>query len=266
MKTYRRYANILGTLSVVAAMTGCTSSHYETPGRGADFRELSLTGSSKRTLTDSTVLTALDKKALAAFPTGLAVVRIQSPGYSSRSAQGWGTGRYSIVTTRDIETATHFERLAKMSQVTGVAPLNRLLFDSSEMNSDLELRHAAALLHADVLLIYTLDTVFHVSDEAVPLSVITLGLSPNRSVHATTTASAVFMGTHNGYIYGTAEATARNDRLSSAWTDGEAIDAARRRTETEAFEQLVGSLESTWSQIVRQYSINETERTVSRSE
>jgi hypothetical protein len=255
----------MGGLLLNLGMAGCAKT-YVTPGRGADFRELSLTGDSKRILTDSTVLTALDKKALAAFPTGLAVVRIQSPGYHSHSAQGWGTGRYSIVTTRDIETEAHFERLARMPQVKGVAPLNRLLFDSSEMNSDLELRHAAALLHADVLLIYTLDTVFHVSDEAVPLSVITLGLSPNRSVHATTTASAVFMGTHNGYIYGTAEATARNDRLSSAWTDGEAIDAARRRTETEAFEQLVGGLEKTWSQVVSRYSINETERTESRGE
>lgn len=234
-------------------LAGCASK-YVTPMRGADLRELGLTGDSKRALTDLTVQQALDKQPLASFPTGLAVVRIQSPGYSSQTAQGWGTGRYSIVTTRDIEQDAQFERLGKLPRVTAVAPVNRLLFTSGRLDSDLELRHAAALLHADVLLIYTLDTTFYIDDPAVPLSVISLGLSPNRCVRATTTASAVFMGTHNGYIYGLAEATAHNDRISSAWTDGDAIDVARRRTETEAFGKLVMELERTWTGILLQHA------------
>lgn len=245
-------------LLVSTCLAGCASSEYVTPMRGADFRELGLTEVRKRALTDSTVQQALDKKALASFPTGLAVVRIQSPGYCSQTAQGWGTGRYSIVTTRDIESDAQFDRLGRMPQVSAVAPVNRLLFDSRSLDSDLELRHAAALLHADVLLIYTLDTTFYVDDPAIPLSVISLGLSPNRCVRATTTASGVFMGTHNGYIYGVAETTAHNDRITSAWTDSNAIDVARRRTETEAFEKLIEELEKTWVQVIRQYAGNTT--------
>lgn len=104
-----------------------------------------------------------------------------------------------------------------------------------------------------MLLIYTLDTTFTTNDAAVPLTVITLGLSPNQVVRASTTASAVLMGTRNGYVYAVAEVTKRNDRIASAWTDSQAIDDARRKTETQAFEALVSELEKAWADVVRRY-------------
>lgn len=252
---YRTTMRSAATFALLPTLLVCgCATAYTTPRRGANLREIGLTDQARRVLTDAAVQQALDKKPLAAFPTSLAVVRIQEPGYRSETAIGWGSldSRYSIVTTRDVESDAQFQRLARMAKVTGVAPVNRLLFDSPHLRSDLELRHAAGLLHADILLIYTLDTTFYVDDPAVPLTVITLGLSPNRKAKAMTTASAVFMGTHNGYVYGIAEATARNDQLASAWTDCQAIDTARRRTESQAFENLVGELERTWAGVVRE--------------
>ena len=68
-------------------------------------------------------------------------------------------------------------RLERLPMVRGLAPIGRVLLPF-DLNSDRELRQAAAELHADMLLIYTLDTTFVVDDKALPLTVITLGLSP----------------------------------------------------------------------------------------
>lgn len=115
----------------------------------------------------------------------------------------------------------------------------------------MELRKAAALLHADMLLIYTLDTTFSVEDKAAPLTFVTLGLSPNQQARLLCTASAVLMDTRNGYIYGVSEATERQSQLTNAWTSTTAVDEARRRTESAAFEKLVGQMEQTWTGVVK---------------
>jgi hypothetical protein len=231
----------------VAAVGGCAS--YATPGRAADLRAF---GVSKDQQTDASVVQAIDKRPLATLPTSIAIVRVQEPGYHSETAQGWGNGAYSIVTTRDIEKMDEkMADLAKLPLISALAPVNRLLLPQ-QLNSDLELRQAAAALHCDMVLIYTLDTTFNVEDAAAPLSVITLGLSPNQMAHVVCTASAVLMDTRDGYIYGVAEATERQNQLASAWTSEAAVDQTRRRTESKAFEKLVGDLQTTWMGVVKQ--------------
>jgi hypothetical protein len=238
-------------LVLLSLLAGCAS--YATPGRGADFAKMGVTPVAQAAGADPSIRDAFDKKPLAMFPTGIAVVRVQAPGYRSRTAQGWGYGRYCVVTTRDVEQPGQIEGLAKLPMVRGIAPLNRLLL-SGDFNTDEPLRRAAAQLQADVLLIYTLDTTFVTEDKLRPLSVITLGLSPNQQVRLTTTASAVLLDTRNGYVYGVAEATERKDRLTSAWQNDVAIDETRRATESAAFGKLVGELETTWKGVVKNYA------------
>ena len=137
--------------------------------------------------------------------------------------------------------------------ISGIAPVNRLLLPAN-LNSDEELRQAAAKLQADMLLIYTFDTQFTTEDKAAPLSVISLGLSPNQQIRVTSTASAVLMDTRNGYIYGLAEATDQRDQMTNAWQNQVAIDDTRRATETAAFDKLVGDLENTWKGVVAHYA------------
>ena len=232
--------------------TGC-GAHYTTPGRGADLQAMSGYASEAPQPGDPSIVSAMGTRPLARFPTGVAVVRIQAPGYESETAEGWGTGRYSIITTRDIEAPADLERLAKLPLVSGVGPINRLLLPSV-LESDRELREAAARMHADVLLVYTLDTTFLVEDKATPLTVVSLGLSPNQQAKVVCTASALLMDTRNGYLYGVAEATDRQDQLASAWTSKAAVDQTRRRTETKAFAKLVGEVEKTWSGVVQIYA------------
>src|SRR5207248_2072656 len=194
--------------------SGCAA--YATPGRGADLRAVGVTSAMAAVGTEPGIEQQLNKKPLASLPTGIAVVRLQAPGYRSATAEGFGQGRYSVVTTRDVEPEAAVQRLAQMPMVSGVAPINRLLLPE-HLESDAELRHAAAQLHADVLLVYTVDTTFRKNDLAEPLTLVTLGISPNQKATIVSTASAVLMDTRNGYVYGVSEATARGSKLMGAW-------------------------------------------------
>lgn len=243
----------IGFLIVACLMfcVGCAA--YATPGRGADLSAVGApTAAELGPGTDGTIRQAFNKRPLASFPAAVAVARVQAPGYRSHTATSWGEGRYSIVGTRDVETPEQFARLAKLPRLSGVAPINRLLING-RLDSELPLRQAAATLQADMLLIYTLDTRFTTENKALPLTVVSLGLSPNKQVRVITTASAVLMDTRNGYIYGLAEATDQQNRITNSWQNDTAIDETRRQTESAAFGKLVGELETTWTGVVSQY-------------
>src|SRR5688572_25348799 len=137
-------------LILCAVMTGCAA-RYATPGRGAQMALFGATKAEQKEGTDANIQKELDRKPLAAFPASIAVARVQAAGYASRTASGWGTGQYSVVTTRNIETDADTERLGKLPMVRGIAPLNRLVLPHS-LQTDYELHHAAAKMHADVLL------------------------------------------------------------------------------------------------------------------
>ncbi len=253
-----RQARETGHLAAATALlslsfAGCAS--YVTPGRAADMRVFGAAATTNPSIdeqSDPSVVRSIDKQPLANFPSSIAVARVQAPGYTSATAQGWGSGRYSIITTRDVEEPKQLDRLSHLPLVSGIAPLNRLLLPP-ELNSDVELRRAAAALHADLLLIYTRDTQFLVEDSAAPLTVVSLGLSPTQQARVVSTASAVLMDTRNGYVYGTAEATEKQNQIASAWTSDSAVDQSRRRAETKAFEKLVNEFEKTWSGVVQSY-------------
>jgi len=255
MVRFVRSTLLLGSVAVFfVGLAGCVE--YTAPGGPADMAVMGVEPqlqADRAAQTGYTMQEKFDRKPLAKFPTAVAVARVQAPGYRSRTAGSHGQGAYSVVTTRDVETDEQVERLAKLPMVKGIAPLNRMLLPP-ELKSHADLRDAAASLQADVLVIYTLDTNFYVRDMAKPLSVVSLGLSPNQKARVTTTASAVVMDTRNGYVYGLAEASETTNRLASAWTNDDAVDAARLKSESAAFEKLVDELEKTWTNVVARYA------------
>ena len=241
---------IVGSL-VLGLLSGCAS--YTAPGRGAPMEAFGVDG--KQLSDSSDIAHKLELKPLASFPASIAVVRVQESGYRSMTCEStYGHGRYTVVTSHDVEPADTFERLGKLPLVAGVAPINRLLLHE-QLDSDRDLREAAAALHAQMTLIYTIDTVFKTRDYAPPLSVVTLGLSPNESAHASSTVSAVLMDTQTGYIYAVADGTAATDHLANAWTNEAAADEARRRTESKAFTMMVDELGVAWKGVVDQYAV-----------
>jgi hypothetical protein len=233
-------------------VTGCAT--YVTPGRGAPMAKLGAAAVDQKKATDGGIAEAMAKRPLASFPAAVAIVRVQSPGYRSYTAQGWGTGQYSIITTRDVEAQADVDKLGQLPMLRGLAPLNRLVL-SDQLQSDHELRVGAAKLHADMLLIYTLDTTFSDVSHASPLTIVTLGIGPTKRMRVMCTASAALMDTRSGYVYGLAEATKDHEELQNAWKTDDEIDQARRDVEGRAFAALVGDLQKTWDSVVREYAV-----------
>lgn len=240
------------TTLLVLTLTGCSS--YAVAPRGADMSLFGMVDEETRAeQTDWSVRDALALEPLARFPSAIAVARVQSGSVGSRShGVSYGRGAYTVVTTRTVESDADFARIATLDQVTGVAPMNRLVL-ASDPRTDKELRTAAARLHADLLLIYTFDTAVFSGDSDSPLDVVTLGFLPGKEARVVTTASAVLMGTHNGYIYGTAEATSETTHRANTWTSERRVDEARDATEREAFGELVDSFVAVWPSVVEHY-------------
>jgi hypothetical protein len=231
MPFFRAFIPLLAFLS-----TGCGS--YAVPGNAAD---LSL-------FADREIRPAYVRKPESPLPARIATVRVQAPGYRD----AYGGGRYSVVTVREIEQEGDLAKIAAMPEITGIAPLNRLMIGNPDFKSDVELRRAAATLGADMLLIYTFETQFQVDDGMRPLSVVTLGLFPTKVATVTTTAASVLMDVRSGYIYATGESTVQRKPLANAWTDDDAVDTSRRENEREAYVKLVGDFERIWPQVVRE--------------
>jgi hypothetical protein len=252
----RHWAIFPSMALVLAGLGGCQS--YTTPGGPADFRALGLTPEAKAALTDASVQRLLEKKPLVTFPAAMAVARVQAQDYSSYSAARRGGpemlhNTYSVVTVRDVEKEEDFAALSKLPQLAGVAGIKRILLENT-LNSDLELRNAAAKLHCNLLLCYTFDTTFTTETHVAPLGLITLGMFPNKDARVTCTASAVLMDVNNGYVYAVMETTAHNNQLANAWSSSEAIDQVRRKTERQAFEDLVAAFKSEWPTVVTTYN------------
>jgi hypothetical protein len=244
---------LLVVMSMVVMMTGCVGS-YVTPGRAADFSALGITKDAIAKQTEYPIAERMEKKPLAAFPSSIALARVQGSGYCSMSERGYGSGRYSVVTSRTVETEGALKTLQGLPMVRGVAPLNRLVLPD-RLESDQDLRIAASSVQADMLLMYTFDTEFEVGTTIPMMGVITLGVFPNEKASVSTTASAALLDTRNGYIYALDEASAKDTQLANAWTSKDAVDECRKRTEQKAFDKLVGQFPALWSGVVAQYGV-----------
>jgi len=237
-------------LAALAFLGGCAQS-YIVPGGKADLRAFA----------PVSVQEGFAATPSASFPAALALVRVQGPTYANwhlgpgggGAAGAPAGGRYSVVTTREVEDDAQFDRLRGLPQVDGVTGLSRMLLPDHP-DSEKDLREAAARLHADLVLIYTFDTAFFDQDDARPLTAISLGFLPTRRIAVSTTASALLVDTRTGYVYSTYEATKRSDTRASVWGSQEAADTARRDNERAAFADLVGSMAGSWPRLLDRYA------------
>lgn len=196
----RRITHPLVTMMGLIWLGGCgMHAAYSVPGPPADFRALGITQDEAEAQTDVLIARRPDRKPTARFPATIAVVRVQGAHYRSYTARGYGDGRFTVVTTRDVEPDNAFERLENLPLVAGVHPLNQLVMPQ-RLRSEEDLRAAAANVQADMLLIYTFDTQFETNTKIQPMGLLTLGLFPDRDVRVTCTASAALLDTRNGYV------------------------------------------------------------------
>lgn len=225
----------------VALLGACST--YTTPGAGAPLGAIA----------DADVSEAMSRRPAVVFPARMAVVRVAAAGYQSRSNGGVGTGAFSVVTTRDIETDDSFARLGRLPRVAAVAPVSRLLVPA-HLSDVGDLRAAAAQLQADVVLVYTIDTRFRTeAGDLGPLQTIALGFLPSRRAIVTATCAFMIVDVRTGFIYGTGETTATEDQRTNVWGTENAIEEARLRAERQAFEDGLGEIETLWGSILTQH-------------
>jgi len=227
---------------VVLVLTGCAS--YVTPGGPVSVPEI----------IDADIGEALSREPAASFPANLVVARVQAPGYASYSNQGYGQGKFSVLTARDIETEEDFARIEAFGGVADVGSLSRLLLPR-QLDSLQDLRAAAARLRGDIMLLYTLDTAFRTDTQRLgPLQAVGLGFFPNKKAHVTATCSVAFIDVRTGYVYGVAESTAIEEQRSNHWNNTAAIEEARVMAEQQAFAGALTEAETAWNSVVARYA------------
>ena len=229
----------------LALLPGCETT-YIPPGPKADLQALA----------PAAIQEGFDARPSNPFPASIAMVRVQSPGYTNYNLRQhggqYGSGRYTVITAREVETQEQLERVLALPQVAGIVGLNRMLL-SPDLQSDQEIREAAARLQADLVMLYTFDTVFFDVDKTTTLSAVTLGFSPTRKITATTTVSALLLDTRTGYVYSAYEATQKETLTANSWGSRDAADEARLETEKRAFGKLVHEFVTTWPQVLARH-------------
>ncbi len=237
-----RQALVLGAISLL--LSACAT--YIPPGAKADLQ----------VFTPPDIQAGFAAKPTNPFPASIAIVRVQAPTYSNYYIQqrggSYGSGRYSVVLTKEADEDSQLERITKLREVAGLVTINRMLLPE-KLESDREIRGAASRLQADLLFLYTFDTSFYDTDVAKPLSVITLGLSPTRKISAVTTCSALLIDTRTGYIYSAYEVTERAETFSTSWGSRDSADEARRKNEQDAFKKLVDEFVTTWPRVMERH-------------
>ena len=225
---------------------GC-GTHYVTPGGGVALADLAPAGSA------DSLGHFYQAAPASAFPAHLALARLQDSGYATTTNSGYGTGRFSLVTARDIETEDAIATIGSLPMIQGVAPLGRLLVPSAMETID-DLRVPAARLHADMILIYSVDTTFSIGGKSFgPASLLSLGFLPNKSAKVTATVAGVLVDVRTGFIYGTTEASVTEEHRASVWSSAMIVDAARITVEEAAFTGFVDEFGKLWAGVVNSH-------------
>lgn len=224
------------------ALSGCVTSYIPPAGR------VELAAIASPAMRES-----FAAKPAAQFPASIATVRIQAPNYrnysTDRAGGVFGNGKYSVLTTQEAGEENALNALARLPELGGLVRLNRLLLPE-KLESDSDLRAAAARLKADMLLLYTFDTSYHDDDASVALNVITLGLSPTRKIFVSVAGSALLMDTRTGFIYAVLEANEHRELRTNTWESEQTADRARGEAESAAFKGLVDEFQKSWPQVV----------------
>lgn len=241
-------------LGVCGALQGCVGWHG---APGADFGALGITEAARA---DGAVADRLGRQPGAPFPAVVAAIRVQGQGWGSDTHWGSDHARAKVVTLRDVERQEDFDGFARLPMISAVVPVNGMAVPS-KIDGERDLREAAAVVHADLALLYTINTQWH-TETTVPLvDLATIGIFPNQMAYVTTTAAAALVDVRTGYVYAMAESTDNQHQLANCWTSSSAEQQSRRRSERKAFEGMLSELESTWTRVAAYYAAKPRVRT-----
>lgn len=250
------------SLAFVALLgAGCTTS-TESYRRG-DLSALSLSqpdaeqspsapGASAGSARDA-IAAAYARKPEAMLPARIAVARLESrevnPSWFHQTSQRTPVTKLTLASKADPVTSAAYQRLAALPEVADLTPLNALVAGQT-IDSQEDLREAAARVHADLVYVYTFDTYSKCTRSLYGLVVLSLGVLgflPLVTIDVEATASGALIDVRSGYVYGVADATALSKKQSNSWSEREDEETARRAGEGAAFEKLNAEFEKRWS-------------------
>lgn len=234
MQGCMKIARTLAASILLVSLSSCATG-YTTPGRPANLT----------TFSDPKIKKAYVARPAIRFPANIAVVRVQDGSYTRGN-----NGGYSVISTRDLEKEGDLAKIQQLPGIEGIAPMNQLLLPQS-VNSQEDLREAAAKLQADAILIYTVNTQFKNDDVLPPLTIVSLSLLSINRYEISSTASGILMDTRTGYVYGAIEGKSDKNGASFIF-DGS--DMARQRAERTAFEEMLRSFEPVWKRTYARYN------------
>ncbi|MEM7576679.1 MAG: hypothetical protein AAF328_04310 [Planctomycetota bacterium] len=258
-------------LLAATSLVGCGATSYTTPGGPAALGAIAGFGgpasaapgskgtllggtSEKRTPRAEGFVELADAEPIAQFPTNVVAARIQAGNYRGEAVFRPSGANFSVVTARDVESDEAMDKLFKLPGVKQLQPMNRLLLPE-KLRDAKDLREAAAVVRADMLLLYTFDTTFRQDDkDAGPFNILALGLLPNQAITVNSTASAVLLDTQSGFVYGVSEASAEVGENTNIWRGLDGVAALQDDAEELAFDRLVDELARMWTSVYSEYA------------
>jgi hypothetical protein len=223
-------------LLLLLLLSGCHWS-YTIPNDAADFGSLGLLPPE----TPEEIESASRRPPAANLPATLAVIRLQ------------GRGGPVVVNVRTVEDQADIGRLAKMPHICAVVPLNDIVCGQTAPSLD-AVRESAARVRADLVLVYTFETVSNCGTTIPLLGTLTLGIFPNELARAISTCSAALVDTRTGHIYGLSEATTKSYRITNAWNTWTARQAAEESAQDTACKNLIGRVEVLWAHVLKRHA------------
>lgn len=251
MASLRRLAPVVA-FSFACFLSGCGTNlgaGYSTP----DTHQIAL-------LSDSDVADDFSRKPAATFPAHLMVARIAGATEDTYGCHRYygGYGR-SALSLDFSDTPKHVELtevLAKQSGVSGVCSINPLLLMGTPSGDDAllkSIRRAGARVHADIVLVYQLNSARESDSSAPILSLLTLGLAPNYRVESEASVSAILVDVRNGYVYGVWSGADRRNERATGWFAETTAKDSRRASEAAVMDKFISAAPATIKALCDRY-------------
>lgn len=228
-------------LLVLLGLPGCAS--YRGPGLGLASHELLET----RVIGDEA---APNLQPAAMLPVRVVLVRLQRAGYPTLNEPCRGTGRYCVLTVRDVESDAELARIADLPQVASLIPLPARLIPNT-IRSVADLRRTMIAEHiGDLALFYSIDTQATMPQDGSSLSRLRQSLLPH-SVTLKSRVSVTLIDIRSGFVYLQGDVGLTEELAGgTVWSRPESANRARQATEGRAFAAMTRHIEQHWHKVI----------------
>ena len=164
-------------------------------------------------------------------------------------------GSCAIMHLRALDALGKLDPLKNLPDLRGLPIVSDIIENDTahpDVNkvADLRMREAAARLHADAVLILSVETNATDGQMFTPLTLATLGLFPNNRYEIIATSLAALVDTRTGYVYGTIEKSAAKTGVVMVAGSSESLERRKQLAQRDAMEKLLREIPEFWRGVV----------------